>query len=220
MMNKFLKKEIRLCLSPINYLFLTFCVMMMIPNYPRYVSLFYICLGTFFVFNNGEINKDIQYSLILPIKKSDMVKSRCILIFSYEVIFMILSVPFAWLSAVLNPAGNAAGIEGNVAFFGLGMISLTVFHFIMFSKFYKRAEKPGLPFLFASMGFWISFLIFEIPVYAKDIVNLPFLKILDSTAKPDQIKQIPVLAAGILIYGLGWLLTFKKSSSNFEKVDL
>ena len=33
--------------------------MILIPNYPCYVSFFYLCLSCFFIFNNAELNKDI-----------------------------------------------------------------------------------------------------------------------------------------------------------------
>ena len=79
-MKNFLYKEFKLCLSAVNYIFILFTAMILIPNYPYYVPFFYLCLSVFFIFNNSELNKDIPYSMILPIKKSDIVKSRCILI--------------------------------------------------------------------------------------------------------------------------------------------
>lgn len=219
-MKNFLYKEFSLCLSPINYVFLLFVGMMLIPNYPCYVSLFYLCLSVFFIFNNGEINKDMEYSLILPITKKEIVKSRCVLVFAYEIIGIILIIPFAFLSNLLMPSGNLAGIDGNVAFFGFALILLTVFHFIFFTCFYKRASKPGLPFLFGSIGFWLAYGILEFPIWTKNIFGIPFFNLLDSTDFESQIKQLPVLCICIVIYVIGWILTYKKSAQRFEKVDL
>ena len=96
-MKNFLEKEIKLCLSAVNYLFLAFVAMIIIPNYPCYVPFYYLCLSIFFIFNNAELNKDIQYSMVLPITKKDMVKSRCILVCVYEIAGALFTIPFAIL---------------------------------------------------------------------------------------------------------------------------
>ena len=219
-MKNFLNKEIKLCLSGVNYLFLLFSLMMLIPNYPYYVPFFYICLSVFFIFNNAELNKDIAYSMILPITKGDIVKSRCILVCFYEVVFTLLTIPFAILGRKLVPQGNQAGIDANVAFYGLVLICLSIFNFIFFTKYYKKAEKPGLPFLFASIGYFVVYLLFDSPVIIKGIIDNEFIYILDSTDSASLVKQIPILILGILIFIGCWFATYKKSIKNFEKVDL
>ncbi len=218
-MRNFLEKEIKLCLSPVNYLFLLFAVMVIIPSYPLYVSFFYFCLSVFFIFNNSELNKDIAYSMILPITKKEIVKSRCVLVCSYEVVCILLTIPFAILSRKLVSSGNSAGIDMNPAFYGLVMLPLTIFNMIFITQYYKKAEKPGLPFLFASIGFWLCYGILEFPVWTKNDLNLDFVKYFDTTEFIPNI-QLPVLFGGIAIYILGWILTYKISSSRFEKVDL
>lgn len=219
-MKNLLIKEIKLTLSPVNYLFLLFITMSLIPAYPGYVGFFYICLSIFFMFNNAELNKDIQYSMILPIRKSDMVKARCLLVGFYELVVLILSIPFGLLQNKLMPDGNPAGIDYNVAFYGFVLILYTAFHFVLFTKFYKKAEKPGLPFLFASICFWILYAIVEFPVWTKNVFDIKLAQILDSTAPENLFKQFPVLVIGILIYIAGWLATCRISSKRFEKVDL
>ena len=219
-MKNFLNKELKLCLNPINYIFLSFVAMIFIPNYPCYVPLFYLCVSVFFIFNNAQINRDMEYSLILPIKKSDIVKSRCIIVCVYELIGVILIIPLTILYSKLIPRGNLAGIDGNVAFFGLALIILTVFHYIFFTSFYKKATKPGLSFLFGSIGFWIAYPIMEFPIWFKNFVPFDYFKVMDSTASSDLVKQLPILLAGIVIYILGWIITYKKSAKRFEVVDL
>lgn len=219
-MKNFLYKEIKLCLSPVNYLFILFTAMILIPSYPCYVPFFYICLSVFFIFNNAEINKDIAYSMILPITKKHIVKSRCFIICVYEIVAILFTIPFAFIMNNLIKLGNAAGIDANVAFYGLVLILLTAFHFILVTKFYKKAEKPGLPFLLAAIAYWGLYLLLEFPIWTKNIFNIEFFKLLDRTDLEAQIHQLPVLFVGIIIYVLGWILTYKKASSNFEKVDL
>jgi len=219
-MNNFLRKEIKLCLSPINYIFLLFAVMMIVPNYPCYVAFLYIGLSCFFIFNNGLINKDIQYSMVLPITKSDIVKSRCILIGAYEIVFFILTVPFSILRYTVIGLENQAGIEANVAFYGFCLIMMTVYHFVFFTKYYKKANKPGLPLLIAGLCLIGVYGLCELPIWIGRANNIEYLLMLDSVEPPALLKQLPILAVGLVIYVLGWLATYKKSAKIFEKVDL
>ena len=217
-MKNFLYKEFKLCLAPVNYLFMAFSSMIIIPNYPSYVPFFYFALSIFFIFNNSELNKDIAYSMILPITKKQIVKSRCILVCTYEVLGILFTIPFAFLHKKLG--NNEAGIDANIAFYGLVMLPLTLFNFIFFSKYYKKAEKPGLPFLFSSIAFWFTYALLEAPFWILPITKNEVILRLDSLNAPDLIFQLPVLAAGIVIFILGWILTYKVSSRNFEKVDV
>lgn len=219
-MKNFLAKEVHLCLSPINYLFLLFSVMVMIPNYPVYVPFFYICLSVFFIFNTSEINRDIRYSMILPIKKSDIVKSRCILVCTYESITLILAGVLSIVRNTHSKLPNDAGIEANFAFFGFVLIVLSVFHFVFMTSFYKKAERPGFPFIKASICFWVLYAVFEFPIWTKNILPTDFFVRLDSVSPNDVIIQLPIFVFGVLFYGVFWFLTYKISAQRFEKVDL
>ncbi|NLM01029.1 MAG: hypothetical protein GX220_06230 [Treponema sp.] len=219
-MKNFLYKEIKLCMAPINIIFLLFTMMIIIPNYPYYVPFFYLCLSVYMIFNLGELNKDIAYSMILPIKKSDIVKSRCILIAAYEITGIILTLPFVFFKHNILTMQNDAGIECNFAFYGFQMILLTLFHFVFFTTFYKKAEKPGISFLISSIVYWIGYFIFEFPFWVNSIFQNEFIKSLDSVSPENFNVQIPFLISGILIYIIGWIVTYKVSANKFNKVDI
>lgn len=219
-MKNFLNKEFKLCLAPVNYVYMCFAVMTIIPAYPKYVPFFFFCVSILHLFNNSMLNKDLEYSMILPITKKDIVKSRCLLVAAYELICAVLTIPFSFLFTLIMPTGNVAGIEGNVAFYGLALILLTLFNFTFFISFYKKAFKPGLPFIKASIIFWIGYFIVEFPVWTKNIFGIEYFKMLDQIDSASQIKQLPVLIAGIVIFFLGWFVTYKISAKRFEKVDL
>ena len=97
---------------------------------------------------------------------------------------------------------------------------MSIFSFVYFTSFYKKAGKPGVPFLKGTIAFWVSFIAFETPIYMKTVINKPFITMLDNSDKASQIMQLPVLAAGIVIFILSWILTYKVSANRFEKVDL
>lgn len=215
-----LKKEIYLCLSPINYIFLSFASMMCVPNYPRYIPFFYITLNIFFVFNNAQINNDILYSQILPIAKKDIVKARCLLVIFVEILEFAISIPFAIIGAKVVAMPNAAGINANFAFYGMAMIPLTLWHIIFFSAFYKKAERPGIPYLLASIVFFAAYIVLDTIILLGRNFQVPLIMKLDSFDVKNFPLQIPILFAGILIYILGWIFTYKISAKRFEKVDL
>lgn len=219
-MKNFLNKEIKLCLAPINYFYMCFAVMTIIPAYPRYVPFFFFCVSILHLFNNAMLNKDVEYSMILPITKKDIVKSRCLLVAVYELICTVLTIPFAVLFAKTMVDGNIAGIEGNVAFYGFALILLTLFNFTFFTSYYKKAFKPGKPFVKASIVFWVVYFIMEIPVWNKDAFGIEYFQVLDSVDAASQIRQLPILGAGIVVFVLGWILTYIVSAKRFEKVDL
>lgn len=219
-MKNFLFKEIRLCLAPINYVFLLFSCMILIPNYPGYVPFFYICLSVFFIFSNAELNKDIPYSMILPITKNDIVKSRCIIVSAYEILTLIFTSVLCIVKNTSLHLPNDAGIDANFAFFGLVLICLSVFNFTFFTTFYKKADKPGFPFFKASMFYWGLYLLLEFPIWAKSHLPTDLFIRLDSVAKEDFTIQLPIFIFGLVFYIVFWIFTYKISAKKFQKVDL
>lgn len=219
-MKNFLNKEIKLCLAPINYIYLVFALMILIPAYPKYVGFFFGFVSLLHLFNNSMMNKDIEYSMILPITKKDIVKARCLLVAAYQIVFTLISVPFAFIFNHAIKIGNVAGIEPNVAFYGIVLILTAFCDFIFFTSFYKKAGKPGVALLKTGAFFWIMYFVLEFPIWTKDMFGIEFFQLIDRIDSESQIRQLPILAAGIVIYILGWVLTYKKSAANFEKVDL
>lgn len=219
-MKNFLNKEIQLCLAPINYIYMCFAAMTIIPAYPKYVPLFFFCVSILHIFNNSMLNKDLEYSMILPITKKDIVKSRCCLIAAYEIVCLIITIPFSLLFNLIMPSGNVAGIEGNVAFYGLALIILSLFNFVFFTSFYKKAYKPGIPFIKAAVVFWIAYFFLEFPIWTKDVFNIEYFQSLDKVDSESLLLQLPILICGLIIYFATWFITYKISAKRFEKVDL
>ncbi|MEM5774920.1 MAG: ABC-2 transporter permease [Anaerolineaceae bacterium] len=217
-MKALLYKEIKLALHPTTYLFMAIGAMLMIPSYPYYVAFVYTCLGIFFIFLSGRENKDILFTASLPVQKSDVVKSRVFTVAIIELLQLAIGVPFAIIGMRINPnpAGNMAGIEANMAFFGLVLIMYALFNAIYLPMYYRTAVKVGGPLVFASIAVTIYVVAAELAVQM-----IPFLKTRLDTADPAMaVYQLPILIAGLLIFGLGLWLTYRKSASNFEKVDL
>ena len=217
-MKNLLYKEFKLAAHPTIYIFLFFGMMLLIPSYPYYVAFIYTCLAIFFVFLNGRESKDVFYTASLPIRKRDTVKARCCMIVIIELAQIIISIPFAIIGNKINAnvGGNLAGIEANVAFFGFVFVMFALFNIIFIPMFYKTAYQAGKSFLWAGSAVAIYIVAIEVAVQAIQ----PLKTNLDTSAPDMLIKQLPILAAGIVIYALTAVLAYKKAANNFEKVDL
>ena len=106
-MKNLLYKELKLALHPTTYLFLGLSALLLIPNYPYYITFFYTTLGIFFLCLNGRENRDIYYSMLLPIRKRENVKARFVTVVIVELLQILLAVPFAVLRNNFYPEGNA-----------------------------------------------------------------------------------------------------------------
>lgn len=217
-MKALLYKELKLALHPTTYLFMAIGAMLMIPSYPYYVAFVYTCLGIFFIFLNARENKDVFYTVSLPVRKSDAVRSRVATVAVIELLQLLIGVPFAIIGARINPnpTGNQAGIEANAAFFGLVLIMYAVFNAIYLPAFFKTAQKVGMPLVFASIALTIYVVAAEVVVQM-----VPILKThLDTHDPAMAVYQVPLLIAGMLIFAVSLWLTCRRSVANFEKVDL
>lgn len=211
-------KEFRLAKHPTLFIFPFLALMLLIPAYPYYVAFIYTCLSIFFIFLQGRENKDIFFTASLPVAKRDVVKARCVFIVVIELVQILVAIPCAIISPRINPnpQGNAVGIEANVAFFGFVFIMYALFNLLFLPVFYKTAYRAGFALLISGLAISIYVLAIEIVIQL-----VPVLKsALDSVEPARQLAQLPILAAGILIYILTMLLAFRLSANRFAKVDL
>ena len=215
-MKELMYKEFKLSMQPIAYIFLSLSALLCIPNYPYYVTFFYTCLGIFFVFQLNRENRDVHYMMALPIRKRDIVKARFYLVVFIELAQVITCIPFAFIRDKFIPMNNQVGIEANVAFIGLSFIMLGLFNFIFLTQYYKSGYKIGVPFVKAS-----TMMFFYIVVAEVMLRVIPYMRdYCDSVSMQNQIKQLPVLLLGVILYIGITLLAYEKSAYNFDKLDL
>lgn len=215
-MTTLLYKEFKLAKHPTMFIFLFLGAILLAPSYPYFIAFIYTCLSIFLIFLTGRENHDVLYTALLPVKKRDAVKARLGMIVLFELAQIIVSVPFAVLSAAINPAGNAAGIEISPAFYGLVLLMFALFHLIFFTLFYKTADKAGVAFLWSSAAIIVYIGLVETLVAIVPALNA----YLDTNNPAMTAVQLPVLFAGIILYALLTLLTYKIAARRFERVDL
>lgn len=211
-----LKKEWKLVMMPVPLLFLLLSGLVLIPNYPYYVTFFYTTLGIFLMLQSARENRDVYYMALLPITKREMVKARFSLVLSVEALQILVCVPFLLIRASYGSVKNAVGIEANIAFLGLSLVLLGLFNRIFFPMHYKNAYDLGKPFVVSSAVLAVSIFVLEALQHV-----LPYLStVCDSYAPEDQLRQLPVLLGGAVVFALLTLRSFRLSVSRFENADL
>ena len=206
----------RLAMHPAALCFLVLAALVLVPNYPYYVTFFYTSLGIFFICLSGRENRDAEFSMLLPMAKKDVVKARFITVLLLEIITVLLAIPFSLLRQQLPVAPNAVGMEANIAFFGFSLIMLGIFHMVFFGIYYKNIQKVGKAFVVSSVVMFFYMAVVEAPVHF-----LPFFRDRLDTADPLFLgEKLIVLAVGIVVFVLLTLIAYRTSVKNFEKQDL
>lgn len=213
-MNNLVYKEWKLAIHPTGYIFLLMGGMLLIPNYPYYVAFFYQTLGIFFMFMSGNTTNDIFFTTLLPVRKRDVVKARLGTMIGLEVLQIIVAVPFALLRSKITPAENLAGMDANIALFGLVFIMFGVFNVVFLPMFYRTAYKTGTPFMLAISAMSTVIISAELVIQFT-----PSLKqALDTTGYT--LMQMIVLTVGMLIFALLNAVAYRQAACAFERLDL
>ena len=216
-MKALLYKEWKLVLHPTAYIFLSFAAMLLIPAYPYFVAFFYPTLAIFFLFQSARENRDLEYTALLPIRKRDGVYARFVLIAFIELAQIIISIPFAILSVKINPNGmNPVGMDVGLAFYGMIFLFFTLFHLTFVIPFYKTANYIGKLYLISTVAQFFFIIVVEASMHI-----FPKLAALMDTSAPEmQIKQLPILLFGMIVYFTTLFFGARLAAKRFEKVDL
>lgn len=214
-MKTLLYKQLRLVCHPMTPLFCLFGVMVLIPNYPYTVIFFYVTLGLFFSFLNMREQKDIYYSALLPVPKRDTVKAGCLFVALTELASLVLLVPFSVLAVHLQPEkDNLVGLDPNITLLAAGLLIYAVFNAVFLPSFYANGYKVGTAYLKAVIP------TAAVMAVCEALPHFPRLTWLDELDRAAQLRQLPLLVGGILIYAGGMALTLRASEKVYEKVDL
>lgn len=216
MINKaLLNKEFRLALHPTSLLFLALSFMMLIPNYPLYVTFFYTGLGIFFICLQGRENNDIFFSLILPVSKKDVVKARFFHVVTLEILQVVIAMLAALFRTTIMKLPNSAGMDANIAFFGFSFVLLGIFNFTFLTTYYKNTAKVGKSFLISSTFVWIYILAAEACSFAVPYIH----NVIDTLDPQNLLPKTIIFAVGLVIFVLLTALAEKKSIKTFIKLD-
>ncbi len=217
-MKNLMRKEIKLSASPISFLFLAFSLMTLIPGYPILVGAFFVCFGVFQSFQNGCLNNDILYTVLLPIKKTDAVKAKygftmMIQMISFFVM-VILTILRMTVLADAAPYVHNAMMNANPFFLAGNLLVFALFNWFFVGGFFKTAYKYGQPFLLFSV---VSFLFIML---AETLHHIPGLEFLNNTHAMGDGRQWMIFGIAIIMYFSASFLSCRISVKRFEAVDM
>ncbi len=220
--------------------------MYFIPNYPSYIGMFYILLAMMMIFQLGQGANDIVYSVLLPVRKVDTVSARFLYCALLEVGILVVSLIACFIRKSSGYPVNMAGIGLNVAYYGLQMIILSIVNIVFLGNVYKNPVKVGKPFLVSSILYFVLYAICELPIWVYNamvsnlekegfdpeiaatevLIDKPaialerigaYIKAMDGAG---QLKQLPILIAGIVIYAITWVIVYKRACKQFQAYDI
>ena len=226
-MKALLFKELRLAMHPICYVFVAlFPLMILIPSYPIGIGFIYVltCYPILFLgANKGQQSNDLLYSVLLPVRKKDIVLARILTVVLMQTAFILLSSALYPLSRmiitlVVQSAENPAefkipglGLDSYVLLLAIAIIGYALADLIFFPIYYKKGKSIVMSTLFTILGFvaYISIVTIALPfVPGFEIMNNMHVGI-----------QFAVLSGAILFSFLLHFVVYKIASKRLEKVD-
>ncbi len=215
-MSNLLYKEFHLVIHPLFFLTALFAALILIPNWVYFVALMYfLFIAIPNIFMNVKAQNDTGFSVLLPVSKSDVVKARIWSMSLLEIVQVLVAAIFVAISIKINPKGNFL-IDANLAYLGCSLVMYGLFNLIFFPMFYKTTYKIGIPLVVALIAAFLFTSIIEVLVVLVPAVA----HVLDGVSSAALVRQIPVLAAGVVLFALTSWLAYRQSARNFDKVDL
>lgn len=215
-MLKLFVKEVRLGYMPFVWFFPLLSAMILIPSYPACVGVSYSLLSLFITCNYARENRDLEYTASLPVPRNQTVEAKCLSAAFLQLLQLLAAVPFACVALfVLYPGGNIVGMDANAAFFGFILLDLAVFNMVFLPLYFKSGCRTGIPMIMGVLAYAVCVVSSEILV-----ASVPALKYALDTPGTSPLPRLLVLAAGVIIYFGGLLLSCRIGVKKFERVSL
>ena len=227
-MKTLLYKEFRLCLVFQIPLFVAFVLMLLIPSYPYLVAGFFFCNAIFYSFMQASADNDILLSALLPVSKADVVRGKVAFAAVLQLAWLLILLPVVFLAHLLNPAGNAAGVDAGFTLMGGVLVLFGIFNRVFIPRWFVEPHKGGKHFLIAALAVFAWILVFEgffivcgaarnaLPLFGWVETHLDCFPS-DPAAWT---AQGLFLAVGALVYAALTALTCRRAIRLFQQVDL
>lgn len=215
-MKNLLYKEFHLSIHPLFYLVAMLGALLLIPNWLYFIALSYVFfISISNIFSTSKAQNDIGFSVLLPVSKRDVVKAKIIAVIALELLHLAVAAIFGVVNHFIYVRDNMF-LEPNAAFFGFGFMMYAIFNIMFFPMFYKTGYKVGLPIIYAT----ITAVLFAAGVETFALIVPAAKTALDSDMSSMLLWKIGVLVAGIIIFTLSAVASYKLSARRFEKIDL
>ena len=217
-MTNMLNKEFKLCASPLSWIFLAAAFMTLLPGYPILMGAFFVCFGVFHSFQNAREANDVLYTVLLPVRKADFVRSKYIFTCFIQLLGFVIMAVLTALRMTVMAGGKAyvsnALMNASPLFLAFALLIFTAFNVFFLGGFFRTAYKFGMPFV----AFCIATLVL---IAAGEALHFfPGLGFFNTPSGERLGLQFGILAAAAVICALGTFLSCRASMAKFEKIDL
>ena len=205
-MKNLLYKEFALTIHPLFYLVALLGALVLIPSWPYFIAMMYFMfISVPNIFMTARAHNDITFSVMLPVRKRDIVGARVMSIIVLELIHIIVAAVFAIIGAAIYDKGNDL-LDANAAFFGFTFMMYGIFNVILLPMFYKTAYKIGMPMIVS-----ITVAVIFTGVVETLVQIVPAAGVLDGRGHP--LAQWATLLVGIIIFVLtSFIAAFRVSA--------
>ena len=214
-----IKKEIAVCLHPTAFIFLSFALLVFVPNYPYEVIFFFSCLSVFFCCMMTRENGDIAFSCALPVKKEHIPLAKMLVVIGLQCIILLLAGIIGAVKGAVLPAEryvNQAGISANIVLSGNGAILLGIFNLIFFPRYFKKPDKIGVPFVIGAIVVFLLIGVFIVLRWATPLYSIT----LNGRNSENTGAKAVALIIGFAVYIVLSVMSCKLSMKHFQKTDV
>jgi len=216
MIKNLMYKEFRLTINPWSYLWLMGASMMLTPSMPFSIAMGYN--GFFFLMTTifDKANRDVEFAVSLPVSKAGIVTARTCTTVIVQAAQLVVGMVVAVIRYWIYSTDNQAGMNANLAFFGVMLAMYAVFNLIYLPGSYKRAYRVWWPLVGGLLVSW---------AFGGAVTSLvafvgPLKRLFNDRGLGNLGPQSAVFAAGIFVYAGFTFLAHRKAVSNFAEVDL
>lgn len=217
-MKSLLIKDFRLSASVLTYAFLAASLMTMLPGYPILLGAFFVSFGIFHSFQNGRETNDILYTVLLPVSKGDVVRSKytfvCVIqLASFLLMALLTILRMVYLGDAEVYRSNAL-MNASPLYLAFVLLIYTAFNLAFLLRFFRTAYQIGVPFLF--FGIITLFLV----TVGESLHFIPGLERLNDPAGDRIGLQLLLLGISALIYAALTWISCRAAMKRFERLDL
>ncbi len=218
-MKNLLYKEIVLCVPVQTWILCALSITIIIPSYPSLVAFLYPLAAFISIFTISSGNRDLLYSASLPIRKSDIVKGRVLLLIFLEVCSIVISIPFGIIKKVLleGMSIDYTDLGVNLVTYSIILFIYGLFNLIAIPWWYKKPTVKNVwPFIVADIAAFpiisCSIALFAIYPEAATLVN--------SFEGKGLLVQLLSLSGGLVAFFMMSALSYLLGAKTFKKVDM
>ena len=217
-MKNLIYKELHLATPLLTYLFLGFTLMTFIPGYPILCGAFFVCFGIFQSYQTGREDRDIVYSVLLPVKKTDVVRAKFASAALLQMAAFLLCALFTGIRMAFladAPVYTTNVLMGaNPVFLAFVLLIFAAFNVVFIGGFFRTAHNFGKPFV-AFIA--VTFILIALAETLHHLPGLGWMNVLDFTCLG---RQSCILLAAVILYAAATATACRLSQRRFERIDL